>query len=102
MKGILKGIQAMHSKMIIHRDLKPENILLNKNFDIKIADFGMSRKIQVFSRNRYTLNVVSQYYRAPEALLKNQYSFPLDIWAIGCIFYEICTNNVCFFGDSVQ
>jgi len=48
-KDVLLGIYSMHSKYIIHRDLKPANILLGKKFETKIADFGMSRKVDVLS-----------------------------------------------------
>ena len=98
-KEILEGIYAMHSNYLIHRDLKPANILLSAKFETKIADFGLSRKVDVLTQKAYTKEVVSLYYRAPEALTEQMYSFPLDIWSIGCIFYELCMNRPCFYGD---
>ena len=43
MYQILKGVEYMHSKRVFHRDLKPQNILINKNNEVKIADFGLGR-----------------------------------------------------------
>merc|ERR1739848_406214 len=49
----------------------------------------------------YTHEVVTMWYRAPEILLgKKRYACPVDIWSLGCIFYEMLTNNPLFPGDS--
>jgi serine/threonine protein kinase len=46
MFGIIKGIQYLHSKQIIHRDLKLGNIFLDKQFNIKLGDFGLATKLE--------------------------------------------------------
>jgi cyclin-dependent kinase 2 len=104
---ILSGVAECHSKRIIHRDLKPANILIGQNgmiliiVDIlKIADFGLARTYSIPIRP-YSENVVTLWYRAPELLLGlSEYSTPVDVWGIGCIFAEMITKKVLFQGDS--
>jgi len=93
---ILMGIQYLHSGNILHRDLKPENILVNTDSSIAICDFGFAR----FSNGdiaELTNYVVTRPYRAPEiALGQINYSKEVDIWSIGCIFYELLTMRLPF------
>lgn len=58
----------MHSNQIIHWDLKTNNILIDNNMQIKIADFGISRYINVPNRE-YSKEIMTLYYRAPEILI---------------------------------
>ena len=98
-KEILNGLSYMHEKRIVHRDLKPENILL-MNGEVKICDFGSSKFIdeQTFKNTPY---VVSRYYRAPELILAtNKYNEAIDIWAVGCILFELLTRTPTFPGDT--
>lgn len=93
-------MQFCHSRRILHRDLKPQNLLINRNGELKIADFGLARAFCVPLRP-YTHEVVTLWYRAPEILLGSQsYSTPVDIWSVGCIFAELLTKRPLFPGDS--
>ena len=73
----------------MHRDLKPQNLLIDSKGVIKLADFGLARAFFLTVKT-YTHEVVTLWYRAPEILLgQKQYSTPVDIWSIGCIFAEM-------------
>lgn len=100
MRQILEGVHYMHSKKVFHRDLKPQNILINQKDMVKIADFGLSRivgnRLHTMSKEIETL-----WYRSPELLLGTvHYDFSVDIWSIGCIFYEISEGEVLFQAES--
>lgn len=97
---ILSGLAHLHKRKIMHRDMKPQNILVDRKRNLKIADFGLARCFSIPIRP-YTREVVTLYYRAPEILLDAiEYSTPIDIWSVGCIFVELMTKRVLFKGDS--
>lgn len=97
---LCEGIRYCHSRRVLHRDLKPQNLLIDKNGNLKLADFGLARAFGVPLRT-YTHEVVTLWYRAPEILLGGrQYSTGVDMWSVGCIFAEMCTRKPLFPGDS--
>jgi len=97
---LLQGIAYCHSHCVLHRDLKPQNLLIDKEGNIKLADFGLARAFAVPVRT-YTHEVVTLWYRAPEILLGAKfYSTPVDVWSIGCIFAEMLSRRPLFPGDS--
>mmetsp|Transcript_54508 Transcript_54508/g.62474 ORF Transcript_54508/g.62474 Transcript_54508/m.62474 type:complete len:311 (+) Transcript_54508:204-1136(+) len=97
---ILLGTEFCHSHRVIHRDLKPQNLLIDKSGSVKLADFGLARAFGLPIKT-YTHEVVTLWYRAPEILLgTRQYSTPVDIWSIGCIFAEMAQKRPLFTGDS--
>lgn len=100
MYQIFLAIYYCHSHRVLHRDLKPQNILLDKNGLLKLADFGLARAFGLPMRS-YTHQVVTLWYRSPEILLGSKnYGCPVDIWSIGCIYYEMITGKPLFPGDS--
>jgi len=87
---ILEGLEYIHKKGIIHRDIKSANILMNNKGEVKIADFGLARKLQPNFSGKLTQRVVTRWYRAPELLLgSKKYTTQIDIWALGCVFAEL-------------
>ena len=96
----MQGVNYIHSCKVIHRDLKSQNILICKELNIKIADFGLARTYSNEVRP-YSEEVVTLWYRPPEILLgRTEYSSAVDIWSVGCIFYELLTKIPLFMGTN--
>ncbi|BAM39436.1 protein kinase [Theileria orientalis strain Shintoku] len=94
---ILSALKFLHKNHILHRDLKTLNILIDSNKDLKICDFGVSKALNRTSDNTGTL-IGTPYYFSPELVNGYKYGFPSDIWAVGCILYELCTFRTPFHG----
>ena len=100
---ICLGIKEIHNKQVIHRDLKPENIFMNKNNEIKIGDFGISKELN--SYKKYTKTNKKQgtlYYTSPEILNEGIYNDKADIWSLGCIIYELFHLSTHFLDNMMQ
>ncbi|CAN8274012.1 unnamed protein product [Cochlearia groenlandica] len=114
---LLECVAFMHELHMIHTDLKPENILLvssdyvkipeykgsrlqrdvcykrvPKSSAIKVIDFGST----TYERQDQTYIVSTRHYRAPEVILGLGWSYPCDVWSIGCIIVELCTGEALF------
>lgn len=97
---LLKGVHHLHDNWIIHRDLKSSNLLLSHKGILKIGDFGLAREYGSPLKH-YTPIVVTLWYRAPELLLGvKEYSTPIDMWSVGCIFAEFLTMKALWPGKS--
>jgi nemo like kinase len=100
---ILRGIKYLHSAGIIHRDLKPGNLLVNSNCVVRICDFGFARALATNPKTAMTLEVVTQYYRAPELLAGCvQYGTAIDMWATGCIVAELLGRKILFMAPNTS
>jgi len=90
---LLLGLEWLHSSGIAHRDLKPENLLIkrdknNGDISVVICDFGMSQYLN--ASRPASSGVTSPWYRSPEVCLeKSNYDCKIDMWAVGCILFEI-------------
>lgn len=96
MYQLLKSLDHMHRCGIFHRDVKPENILIRDDV-LKLADFGSCRS--VYSKQPYTEYISTRWYRAPECLLTDgYYTYRMDLWSVGCVFFEVMSLHPLFPG----
>jgi len=97
---LLMGVAYCHHHRVLHRDLKPPNLLINREGQLKLADFGLARAFGIPVRS-YTHEVVTLWYRAPDVLMgSRRYSTPVDIWSVGCIFAEMANGRPLIAGTS--
>ena len=86
MKGLLNGVDYLHSEDIVHRDLKPDNVMFAKADDltsIRIGDFGISKQHE-YRSNEYCGTYI---YMSPEIIKRKPYTNKIDDWALGIILY---------------
>ena len=97
---LLTGVAHCHAHKVLHRDLKPQNLLINREGDLKLADFGLARAYGIPVKS-YTHEVVTLWYRPPDVLMGNRnYLRNVDIWSVGCIFAELLNGKALFPGTS--
>ncbi|PVU99567.1 hypothetical protein BB559_000603 [Furculomyces boomerangus] len=101
---LIVAVQYMHSRGIIHRDLKPENILLGKDMHILVTDFGTAKILNDSDPNhnesRTNSFVGTAEYVSPELLLDKPPEKSSDIWALGCIAYQLLAGRPPFKGTN--
>ena len=89
---ICLGLKEIHKNNLIHRDLTPDNIFIDEKNKIKIGDFGVS-KILTTTNNFTQSQVEKEHYFAPEIVKGQKYNNKVDIYALGCLIYELFTLN---------
>ena len=81
------GLATLHKSNILHRDLKTQNIFMTKNLDIKIGDFGVAK---ILTNSGFAKTIIgTPYYLSPELCEEQPYNNKSDVWALGCILYEL-------------
>ena len=94
-KQIIEAVHYCHKKGVIHRDIKLDNVLLNCNGDIKLCDFGVSKKL--VSGEKITEQCGTPAYIAPEVIKgKGYYGFASDIWSSGVLLYTMLFGTIPF------
>jgi serine/threonine-protein kinase len=100
--GILAALDYAHRHGIIHRDIKPANIMINAHGDAKVMDFGIARAISdsITSSTSASAVMGTAKYLSPEQARGEVVDARSDIYAAGCLMYELLTGQAPFTGDS--
>jgi serine/threonine protein kinase len=96
------GVEAIHATSTVHRDLKPSNLLIDQSFRVAVGDLGVARVLDSATSGNFIVGSAS--YMAPEAALGEDEAPELasrrDIYALGCIAYELLTGRPPFTGQT--
>ena len=105
-RDLAQGLYYLHANSVVYCDLKPSNVLLNEYSTLKLCDFGLARKLvdlQADGKNQEAGGEDANnpkrkngtpYYMAPELFTEEGvFSFQSDIWALGCVLYEMATGE---------
>ena len=98
---IALGVHYMHTKNVLHRDLKTQNIFLLGNGRLVLGDLGISKVLEGTMDFAQTC-IGTPYYMSPEIFKNKPYSYKSDVWALGCVLYEMTTLNHAFDANSLN
>nr|XP_020459159.1 serine/threonine-protein kinase Nek1 isoform X2 [Monopterus albus] len=92
---ICLALKHVHDRKILHRDIKSQNIFLTKVGTVQLGDFGIARVLNSTVELARTC-IGTPYYLSPEICENKPYNNKSDIWALGCVLYEMCTLKHAF------
>lgn len=97
--GICSGLAAVHACEIVHRDMKPSNVFLTTSGAVKIGDFGIASVASDVTLTRTGEVFGSAPYVSPEQITGDQVDARADLYALGCVMFEMATGSPPFVGD---
>uniref|UniRef100_A0A3Q2X721 Mitogen-activated protein kinase kinase kinase 22 n=1 Tax=Haplochromis burtoni TaxID=8153 RepID=A0A3Q2X721_HAPBU len=94
-RQILQGVSYLHSNMIVHRDIKGANILRDSSGNVKLGDFGASKRIQTICMSGTGIKSVTgtPYWMSPEVINGEGYGRKADVWSVACTVVEMLTQK---------
>ena len=99
---ILEGLAVLHGLGIVHRDVKPGNVLLDAEGAVKLADFGLARRLEIDETRATSMDAVvgTVEYLSPEQALGHELDGRSDLYSFGVTLFEMLTGGVPFRRDS--
>src|SRR5262245_7660184 len=97
---IAKALEHIHAHGIIHRDIKPQNVFIDRHGQVKLIDFGISRR-EDFSQTQKGFALGTPYYMAPEQLRGERVDSRTDIYSFGILLFELLTGSRAVAGETV-
>jgi serine/threonine-protein kinase len=107
---IIAGLEEAHAKGVIHRDLKPSNVMLTPSRQVKLVDFGLAKTAAVRSDLEESMEPITEVglvvgtarYMSPEQVTGGDVDTRTDVWAFGCVLFEMLAARPVFAGRSVS
>jgi len=96
---LCSGLETLHKINIMHRDLKPKNIFLTAHNQIRLGDLGCAK---VMKAGMARTQIGTPYYMSPEIWEHKSYNAASDMWALGCIVFEMCSGRPPFLANDMQ
>ena len=95
-----KSIDYLHKNNIIHRDIKTMNVFLDGNGRVKLGDLGVARILKDAHQLQFS-RVGTPMYISPEMVKHEAYNIKIDVWAVGCVLYQLAALRAPFYGENL-
>ena len=95
---IAKGLEAAHEKKIVHRDIKPGNVMVDEKGHVTVMDFGLALLTEGSKLTQLDTTLGTAAYMSPEQIQGMEVDRRTDIWALGCVLYEMVSGKRPFKG----
>jgi len=95
------ALKHFHQRLVLHRDLKSQNLFLTASGRVRVGDFGIAKVLENTAAFAKT-TIGTPYYLSPEICREQPYSWSSDVWALGCILWEMAALKVPFDGPNLK